>query len=111
MRKHTGYVHTGILCDKSKFFGFFRELREPLWRSKQDCGEDGISRYGTLDVSRFSELEMRMYILIKARLASMEELKSCYTLDEALKLYGLYCMDLDIERMKIAEMDEGRGRQ
>lgn len=49
-----------------------------------------------------------MYILIKARLASMEELKSCYTLDEALTLYSLYCMDLDIERMKIAEMEEGR---
>jgi hypothetical protein len=31
-----------------------------------------------------------MYILIKARLASMWELKNCYTLDEALKLYALY---------------------
>lgn len=49
-----------------------------------------------------------MYILIKARLASMEELKSCYTLSEALKLYALYSMDLDIERMKISEMKEGR---
>lgn len=49
-----------------------------------------------------------MYILIKARLASMEELKTCYTLDEALKLYALYSMDLDIERMKISEMNEGR---
>lgn len=49
-----------------------------------------------------------MYILIKARLASMEELKSCYTLDEALKLYALYSMDLDIERAKITEMKEGR---
>lgn len=49
-----------------------------------------------------------MYILIKAKLASMEELKSCYTLDEALKLYALYSMDLDIERAKINEMNEGR---
>lgn len=49
-----------------------------------------------------------MYILIKARLASMEELKTCYTLDEALKLYALYNMDLDIERAQIAEMREGR---
>ncbi|WP_277934741.1 hypothetical protein [Parablautia intestinalis] len=49
-----------------------------------------------------------MYILIKARLASMEELKSCYTLDEALKLYALYSMDLDIERAKTAEMMEER---
>ena len=54
-----------------------------------------------------------MYILIKARLASMEELKTCYTLGEALKLYALYSMDLDIERMKMEEMNErgkGRGR-
>lgn len=38
-----------------------------------------------------------MYTLIKARLASMMELKSVYTLDEALKLYALYCMELDVE--------------
>lgn len=38
-----------------------------------------------------------MYTLIKARLASMEELKTSYTLDEALKLYALYRMDLDVE--------------
>lgn len=41
---------------------------------------------------------MRMYILIKARLASKLELETVYTLDEALKLYALYCMDMDIER-------------
>lgn len=86
----------------------FREIREPIWQSNGYGPEDNVSRYGTLDISRFSELEMRMYILIKARLASMEELKSWYTLDEALKLYALYSMDLDIERMKIAEMKEGR---
>lgn len=51
-----------------------------------------------------------MYILIKARLASMEELKNCYTLSEALKLYALYSMDLDIERAKAEEMREERGR-
>lgn len=38
-----------------------------------------------------------MYTLIKARLASMDELKSVYTLDEALKLYALYEMDRDVE--------------
>lgn len=38
----------------------------------------------------------------------MEELKSCYTLGEALKLYALYSMDLDIERMKAEEIKEGR---
>ena len=44
-----------------------------------------------------------MYVLIKARLASMYELKNCYTLDEALKLYALYRMDQDIERGKTEE--------
>lgn len=51
-----------------------------------------------------------MYILVKARLASMGELKTCYTLSEALKLYALYSMDMDIERAKIDEMKEERGR-
>ena len=45
-----------------------------------------------------------MYILIKARLASMYELQNVYTLDEALKLYALYEMELDIERGKAEEM-------
>lgn len=40
---------------------------------------------------------MRMYILIKARLASKSELEEWYTLDEALKLYALHSMDTDIE--------------
>ncbi len=51
-----------------------------------------------------------MYILIKAKLASMEELKTCYTLSEALKLYALYSMDLDIERAKMDEMNKEGGR-
>ena len=33
---------------------------------------------------------MRMYTLIKARIASKLELETVYTLDEALKLYALY---------------------
>lgn len=41
---------------------------------------------------------MRMYILIKERLASKAELESVYTLDEALKLYALYRMDKDVEK-------------
>lgn len=47
-----------------------------------------------------------MYTLIKARLASKEELETCYTLDEALKLYALHGMDLDIERLKMNEVEE-----
>lgn len=39
-----------------------------------------------------------MYVLIKARLASMYELQNVYTLDEALKLYALYEMDCDVEK-------------
>ncbi len=45
-----------------------------------------------------------MYILIKARIASMQELKESYTLDEALKLYALYKMDMDIERIQAEDL-------
>lgn len=34
----------------------------------------------------------------------MWELKNCYTLDEALKLYALYRMDRDIESAHIEEV-------
>lgn len=44
-----------------------------------------------------------MYTLIKARLATMAELKSVYTLDEALKLYALYQMEKDVERIQAEE--------
>jgi hypothetical protein len=36
----------------------------------------------------------------------MWELKSCITLDEALKLYALYQMDVDIEAAKMREGGE-----
>ena len=49
-----------------------------------------------------------MYILIKARLASMYELQHVYTLDEALKLYALYQMELDIEKGHVDEMKKER---
>lgn len=49
-----------------------------------------------------------MYTLIKARLASKEELETCYTLDEALKLYALHRMDLDIEYGKSMELKDER---
>jgi len=49
-----------------------------------------------------------MYTLIKAKLASMWELKNCYTLDEALKLYALYRMDNDIESCRNEELKERR---
>lgn len=55
-------------------------------------------------MKQFSELELRMYILIKAGIASKMELETCYTLDEALKLYALYSMDRDIERMQADEL-------
>lgn len=46
-----------------------------------------------------------MYILIKARLASMFELKNVYTLDEALKLYALYEMETDVEKGRADELE------
>lgn len=48
-----------------------------------------------------------MYVLIKAGLASMWELKSCYTLDEALKLYALYRMEQDVEAGRAKELAKG----
>lgn len=45
-----------------------------------------------------------MYVLIKAGLASKWELETCYTLDEALKLYALYLRDIDIQRMQAEEL-------
>lgn len=45
-----------------------------------------------------------MYTLIKAKLASMSELKEYYTLDEALKLYALYVMEVDIEHCRADDM-------
>lgn len=48
-----------------------------------------------------------MYVLIKARLASMWELKNCYTLDEALKLYALYRAEQDIEAGKAEDIAKG----
>lgn len=51
-----------------------------------------------------------MYILIKARLATMTELKESYTLDEALKLYALYQMDNDVEAGRLAEISKGGER-
>ena len=74
--------------------------------------ESEIRRYGEFDVSSFTELEMRMYVLIKERMASMWELKEVYTLDEALKLYALYRADTDIANAKTeeAKREAERGR-
>ena len=48
-----------------------------------------------------------MYVLIKAGLASKWELETCYTLDEALKLYALYLRDIDIQRLQAEEIRRG----
>ncbi len=92
-----------ILCFEViglNFKGFFQENRSPIWKPKGASSETGseYQKWGDLDLTQFTELEMRMYILIKARIASKLELETVYTLDEALKLYALYCMDMDIER-------------
>lgn len=49
-----------------------------------------------------------MYVLIKAKLATMTELKTTYTLDEALKLYALYAMEQDVERGKADDATKDR---
>ncbi|MCD8397532.1 MAG: hypothetical protein LUD12_10215 [Lachnospiraceae bacterium] len=43
-------------------------------------------------------------MLIKARLATKAELENDYTLDEALKLYALYRMDVDIQNGEAEEL-------
>ena len=101
-----------LLRDPVEFPGFFLEASHPVWESRvhPDSEEDPV-KYGTFDYSRFNELELRMYILIKARLASMYELQNVYTLDESLKLYALYRMELDIEKGRADDLKkEGRGR-
>lgn len=67
--------------------------------------EEEVVKYGTFDYSQFNELELRMYSLIKAKLATMTELKTTYTLDEALKLYALYEMECDIERGRAYDLE------
>jgi abortive infection bacteriophage resistance protein len=54
----------------------------------------------------FSELELRMYTLIKSGKATMWELKEVYDLDEALKLYALLKMDNDIEAARAQKLKE-----
>ena len=39
----------------------------------------------------------------------MWELKNAYTLDEALKLYALYRMEIDMERGRAEEMERRAG--
>ena len=50
-----------------------------------------------------------MYVLIQNKLASMQELKECYTLDEALKLYALFQMSEDIKRIQLEDIEQERG--
>lgn len=95
-------------CNQVEFQRFFQEVRRPIWESRVGRGEkaeDDIVKYGKFDYTQFSELELRCYILIKARLASMYELQNVYTLDQALKLYALYEMEKDIEKGRAEELE------
>ena len=51
-----------------------------------------------------------MYTLIQNGKASMMELEEYYTLDEALKLYALMCMRIDIENAMAKEVRENAGK-
>ena len=46
-----------------------------------------------------------MYMLIQNRLASMWELKNCYSLEEALKLFAILQMQIDVQSGKRAEIE------
>jgi len=58
-------------------------------------------------VSRFFDLELRMWALVGAKVASKHELEECYTLDEALKLFALFRMQQDIEAWHADELKRG----
>lgn len=96
-------------CYKVEFQRFFLETRQPIWQGKTGGGRENaaedIVKYGKFDYSQFSELELRCYILIKAGMVSMTELQEVYTLDEMLKLYALYEMQLDIEKGRADELE------
>ena len=51
-----------------------------------------------------------MYTLIGVKAVSIEELKTCVTLDEALKIYALWHMTQDIEAAKADEMKNNIGK-
>ena len=107
MRGDSGYVFAGIYVLRENL-SFFRETLYPVWKARPGTDiADDPERYGHFDTTQFGELELRMYILIKAGLASKWELETCYSLDEALKLYALYIRDLDIQRIQAEEMRRG----
>ena len=53
---------------------------------------------------------MKLYTLVGVKIVSMEELKTCVTLDEALKMYALWQMTQDIEAAKADEMKDKIGK-
>ena len=53
---------------------------------------------------------MKLYTLVGVRLVSIRELKTCVTLDEALKMYSLWRMTQDIEAAKAGEVKDRIGR-
>ncbi len=62
-------------------------------------------------MSDMSQLELQMYTLIQANLATMTELKETYTLDEALTLYSLHKMSVDVERCRNEDLEAERERR
>lgn len=106
------YVHPVLRSYQAELQGFFQESRNPIWQPYRQAaeGDSDIRKWGDFDFGRFSELELRMYSLIKAGIATKSELDEAYTLDEALKLYALYSMDRDIERFQAEEMQAEMGR-
>ena len=53
---------------------------------------------------------MKLYTLVGVRLVSIGELKTCVTLDEALKMYALWRMTQDVEAAKADEIRDKIGR-
>lgn len=61
------------------------------------------------EIAAYIETQEKMFAYTE--LATMWELKNVYTLDEALKLYALYCMELDVERCRADDAQAERDRR
>ena len=48
--------------------------------------------------------------MIAAKICSMYELKEVYSLDEALKLYAVYRMQIDVQNGRIKDMEQEENR-
>ena len=94
---------------QAELLEFFLRYEHPFWRPCESDEGGSIEDYGELDRERINDLEWIMFTLIREGKASMSELKTVYTLDEALLLYDMMRMQSDIERIDLKRQREKEG--